>query len=382
MRSPRTTRKTRATPTSSSRTRKTRFPSLPRWRSRLQTSAPRTEREHLPEEFEHPGHAVEVELGLSKRGRLMRFLSAGISLVFIAAAIWWMSKQKVPTLPKDTHAYASLAGALLLYAVATLLRGERWHRLLRHTSIHPRRLDSYCITVVGYAGNNILPARAGEAMRSFLVAGKVDASKREVLGTIVAERVLDAVVLGIAFAFSAYGALISGSPIALLGIIIVGIAVIAFFPKRWRPDPEHPRLKWVVDSVGRLLAPTRNLVSIDGFFLLLTTTVIWAIEASTYWLVSHAVGLGISYGDAIFVMVVANFVSLIPAGPGYVGTFDAAVLFAAKKLGTSHGVAVSFLLLLRFVLFIPITVTGLLLLVTRYGGFASYRAARLQASQA
>lgn len=351
----------------------------------MRTSVPRTEREqleHLPGEFEHPPHAVEVELGLSKRGRLMRYLSAAVSLVFVAAAAWWISKQKIPTLPKDTHAYASLAGALALYAVATLLRGERWHRLLRHTSIHPKRVDSYCITVVGYAGNNILPARAGEAMRSFLVAGKVDASKREVLGTIVAERVLDAVVLGVAFAFSAYGALVSGSPLALLGIIIVGIAVIGFFPKRFRPDPEHPRLKWVVDSVGRLLAPTRNLISLDGFFLLLTSAVIWAIEASTYWLVGHAVGLGVSYGEAIFIMVVANFVSLIPAGPGYVGTFDAAVLFAAKKLGTSHGVAVSFLLLLRFVLFIPITVTGLLLLVTRYGGFASYRAARLQASQA
>jgi hypothetical protein len=65
-----------------------------------------------------------------------------------------------------------------------------------------------------------------------------------------------------------------------------------------------------------------------------------------------------------------------------VGTFDAAVLFAAKNLGRSHGVAVSYLLLLRFVLFIPITVTGLLLLVGRYGGFAGYRAARLQAAEA
>ena len=81
-------------------------------------------------------------------------------------------------------------------------------------------------------------------------------------------------------------------------------------------------------------------------------------------------------------MVVANFVSLIPAGPGYVGTFDAAVLFAAKSLGRSHWVAVSYLLLLRFVLFIPITVTGLLLLVGRYGGLAGYRAARLQAAEA
>ena len=41
----------------------------------------------------------------------------------------------------------------------------------------------------------MLPARAGEALRTFLVAGRVRASKREVLGTIIAERVLDAGVL-------------------------------------------------------------------------------------------------------------------------------------------------------------------------------------------
>jgi glycosyltransferase 2 family protein len=312
----------------------------------------------------------------------MRLASTAVSVIFLAAAAWWVSKQKMPTIPSDTHAYLSIGGALALYALATCCRGERWHRLLRHTSIHPRRLDSWAITTVGYAGNNILPARAGEALRTFLVAGRVDASKREVLGTIIAERVLDAAVLAIAFAFGAYGTLVSGSPIALLGIVIVGIAAVALFPSRFHPKPSHPRIKWVVESIGRLLAPTRKLISREGFFLFGLTFVIWAIEATTYFLVAHAVGLGISLDGAVFIMVVANFVSLIPAGPGYVGTFDAAVLFAARKLGRSHSAAISFLLLLRFVLFIPITLTGLLLLVGRYGGLAGYRAARLQASQA
>jgi hypothetical protein len=312
----------------------------------------------------------------------MRIASVVVSLVFLAAAAWWISKQKMPSIPSGTHAYLSIGGALLLYAVATLCRGERWHRLLSHTHIHPKRIDSYCITTVGYAGNNILPARAGEAMRVFLVSGKTEASKREALGTIIAERVLDAAVLAIAFAFGAYGTLVSGSPIALLGIVVVGVAAVAFFPSRFHPNPKRPRLKWIVDSVARLLAPTRQLVSRRGFFLFAFTFAIWSIEASTYFLVAHAVGLGVSFGGAVFIMVVANFVALIPAGPGYVGTFDAAVLFAAKSLGRSHGVAVSFLLLLRFVLFIPITLTGLILLVGRYGGLAGYRAARLQAAEA
>jgi glycosyltransferase 2 family protein len=350
----------------------------------LQTSAPRTELEHLPDEFAHPPREVEAAVTPSRRGRLMRLLSAVVSVIFLAAAAWWISKQKIPSIPKGTHAYLSLTGALLIYAVATLCRGERWHRLLRHIDVHPKRADSYAIVTVGYAGNNILPARAGEAMRTFLVAGSANKpnAKREILGTIIAERVLDAAVLAIAFAFGAYGTLVSGNPIALLGIVVVGIAALCFLPSRFHPNPSHPRLKWLVDSIARLLAPTRKLISREGLLLFAMTFVIWAVEASTYFLVAHAVGLGVSFDGAVFIMVVANFVSLIPAGPGYVGTFDAAVLFAAKSLGRSHGVAVSFLLLLRFVLFIPITITGLLLLVGRYGGIAGYRAARLQAAEA
>lgn len=338
--------------------------------------------QRLPEELEHPPAEVKAAVAPSRRSHFMRLASIVISVVFLGAAVWWASRQKVPTLPSGSQAYMQLGAALLLYAVATLARGERWHRLLRHTAIHPRRLDSYAITTVGYAGNNVLPARAGEAMRTFLVSSRAKASKREILGTIIAERVLDAAVLAIAFALGAYGTLVSGNPLALLGIIIVGIVAAVVISARWRPAPAHPRLQWLVETLGRLLGPTRRLLSRDGFLLFGMTLVIWTIEASTYWLISKAVGLGISLDGAVFIMVVANFVALIPAGPGYVGTFDAAVLFAAKSLGTTRSLAVPYLLLLRFVLFIPITLTGLLLLVGRYGGLAGYRAARLQASEA
>jgi uncharacterized membrane protein YbhN (UPF0104 family) len=329
-----------------------------------------------------PPHELEAAVSSTRRGRAMRIASAVVSLVFLAAAAWWASKQKMPKLPTGATSYLELGSALLLYALATLCRGERWHRLLKQTQVHPRRLDSYAITTVGYAGNNVLPARAGEALRTFLVAGRGQASKREVLGTIIAERVLDAGVLAIAFAFGAYGTLVSGSPYALLAIIAVGIAVVLFFPSHWRPNATHPRVKWVFDTVSRLLGPTRKLATRGGLLLFALTLVIWTIEASTYFMIARAVDLGVSLDGAVFIMVVANFVSLIPAGPGYVGTFDAAVLFAAKSLGKSRSIALPFLLLLRFVLFIPITVTGLLLLVGRYGGLAGYRAARLQATEA
>src|SRR5258705_9116494 len=106
-------------------------------------SAPTPELERLPEELEYPPQEVEAAVAPSRRSQIMRMASIGVLVVFLAAAAWWASKQKMPTLASGTHAYASLAGALLLYAAATLCRGERWHRLLGHASIHPRRVDSY-----------------------------------------------------------------------------------------------------------------------------------------------------------------------------------------------------------------------------------------------
>jgi hypothetical protein len=70
---------------------------------------------------------------------------------------------------------------------------------------------------------------------------------------------------------------------------------------------------------------------------------------------------------------------MIPSGPGYAGTQDTAVAVGIKALGGSGGVAVSYIVLLRFVIVVPITVLGFILLAIRYGGVARLRAARREA---
>ena len=79
-------------------------------------------------------------------------------------------------------------------------------------------------------------------------------------------------------------------------------------------------------------------------------------------------------------MAVTNLFVLMPAAPGYVGTFDAAVLFAVHRLGATGSTAVAYLVMLRFVLFVPITLVGLVFLVTRYGGWSQIRGMRLRAT--
>jgi len=87
-----------------------------------------------------------------------------------------------------------------------------------------------------------------------------------------------------------------------------------------------------------------------------------------FWLVAQALDVSMSVPEALFVTVLVSLSALIPAGPGYVGTYDAAALFGLHKLGVTAGDAVGAVILFRFVIFAPITVVGLLLMVGRYGG--------------
>ena len=73
-------------------------------------------------------------------------------------------------------------------------------------------------------------------------------------------------------------------------------------------------------------------------------------------------------------MGLATIFVLVPSGPGYVGTFDAAIVFGLHALGHTEA-ALSYLLLLRFVIAVPITLIGLAALAGRFGGIARMRAA-------
>src|SRR5437764_13465341 len=91
-----------------------------------------------------------------------------VSVVALAGVAWWASRQRRPTPPHDRATIVALVASLALYAVATLARGERWHRILRLTGTPSRRRTAYEITTVGYMANNALPARAGDLLKAYL----------------------------------------------------------------------------------------------------------------------------------------------------------------------------------------------------------------------
>ena len=310
--------------------------------------------------------------------RRFALLQVVFSVIALAAVVWWASHQEAPTFPHTGRAIAWMAAAALLYALATGVRAERWHRILEITGVHAPRVDCYALTTVGYMGNNVLPARAGELLRVVLLDQRVKAGKRTLLGTIVAERALDLVVLAAMFLTVGYGVLKGHAlpdqtfahPLVLVAIlaVLVAGAVAAFFVLRSRGMLDRVR-----ELARPLVGALRALWGKPGLPLLAVTVLLWCIEGSVYLCVAHALQLNFSISGSLYLVGLTNFVAALPAAPGSIGTFDAAVAFGARVLGGSGGLVVSYVILLRFILYVPITIVGLVMLVLRYGGWARLR---------
>ena len=307
--------------------------------------------------------------------RRFALIQALVSIVALAAVVWWASKQDSPQFPSGVDAVAWLVFGVALYAVATVIRGERWYWILRFAHIKAGRIECYALTTVGYMGNNVLPARAGEALRVVLLAGRTTASKRTIIGSIIAERILDVIALGVIFVVTVYGVLgarvlPTDRPILAAGIafLVFVAACIAIWVLR-----RHHVFERVREWLRPLADAPRAMLAREGILLLAATFMLWAVEAGVYYGVARSVDLGISMTGALYLVALTNFVAALPAAPGSIGTFDAAVAWGASRLGAAGSASVAYLLMLRFVLYVPITAVGFIVLVTRYGGWSRIR---------
>lgn len=309
----------------------------------------------------------------------MTVIGLVISVLSVGGVVYWASGQEAPDLPDSPGQLAALAGAIALYALNTVIRAERWHALLHEAGATPSRTDTYALTVIGYTGNNVLPARAGDAVRVVLLAPRAATTKRAVVGTLLAERLLDIAVIAVLFVVVGYAALgdvLHGDARLLAAIALAGLlAAAAAFLLARRSDRARELIQPILSSTLGLRGP-------HGGAMLAVTVLIWLVEAGVWWTVAAAVELHMNPREALYLVTLASVFALIPSGPAYAGTQDAAVAIGVRSVGGSGSITVAYMAMLRFVLIVPITALGFLLLAVRYGGISRLRAGRVQTADA
>jgi glycosyltransferase 2 family protein len=310
-------------------------------------------------------------------------LAIAISAISLGGCVWWATKQEAPDFPNSVDGILLIVAAIAVYGIAAIARGWRWHVILRHAHVEHRLSDALAITTVGYMGNTVLPARGGEVLRILLLSDRSNAKRSEVLGSIVPERVLDAAALVVLFlvltlALAKEAPTGIGPGIVVAGLLLAGlIGVYVYHRLRW-----HGHFEKFAARIRPVARASRLFIHPWGAALMLLTLGIWGLEGVVLSLCAQALHADLSYAECLMTMVLASFFSLIPAAPGFVGTYDAAVLFALKAFGVAGGTAVGLLVMVRFVIFVPITVVGLILVMTRYGGLSVLLRRERQAERA
>jgi uncharacterized protein (TIRG00374 family) len=265
-------------------------------------------------------------------------------------------------------------GVMLVTATIDIgARGARWRTLLAPIApLRYRRVLGY--TYIGYLANNVLPARLGELYRSHALGEGEGVSRTTVLGTVVVERVVDTImVVAIAsvavLVLSVRGAMSSAVLLGLafisLVVIVLGLGIAAHrLPGAARATEiiaRRPRLLELLRRLREGLAVAGRPSVVIGAIAF--SALAWAASTATFLAAGQAVGVELSVAQAALMTSGVALVSIVPAGPGFVGTFELTVVAIADSLGIPRDSAFALGLLVHIVILATTSLGGVIALV-------------------
>jgi len=98
----------------------------------------------------------------------------------------------------------------------------------------------------------------------------------------------------------------------------------------------------------------------DILMVILFSVLVWFVEGMTYYVVSLSFGFNLPLYVSLFTVVIVNLGIMIPSAPGYIATFEFFCISALALFSVEKSVALSFAIVLHIVLFVPITLIGML----------------------
>ena len=286
-------------------------------------------------------------------------------------------------LARTQWGWALLSAAL--GPVGLWARARRWGYLFPAGERPPGILPGM---MIGYMANNILPLRAGEVVRIYVVARRLRAASGRrasesfwlVAATLGVERVLDSLalllILGALVLVIPVPAIFQWAAVTLLVVDAVGIALLIALtqnPKaaralilRWaRRWPAVARLTGrVFDGALRGLEGVRTRAHLVP--LVFWTIVLWLCPAAAAWSMLRAVHLDLPFVAGWTVLAFVGLGIAVPSAPGYVGVWHAAAVLAVTIFGVAPSSAVAYALLYHAGQFVPITLLGWMFLVREH----------------
>jgi uncharacterized protein (TIRG00374 family) len=304
------------------------------------------------------------------------------SIVIALAFAWVLRRGGLPLIP-SAASFAKVRWDLFALHVAMLVvlhtvRAVRWRHLLHPIAPDVSNKRVLAASWIGFTAILLLPLRAGEIVRPYLIRDGKKISLSAALGTMGAERVIDGLgvtlVLAGALVFvpkldplpKTFGELkIPVAAIPAAGYVALAVFVCAFiamavfyFARDFARRLVHATIGRINAKLGDRIAQIVEGIASGLHFLadarhaipfVLETMVYWSMNAAMMWVLGLACGLPMTFGIACAVMGVLAVGILVPAGPGLFGAFQAATygalaMYYAPDVITGQGAVYVFLL--------------------------------------
>lgn len=305
-----------------------------------------------------------------KKGSINFIFSILVGGLLLGFTLHFFEIDKISDVIKNAS-FEYLFLSLLLIVSAYFLRGYRWTIWERDL----KYLDSFKLILIGFMGNNILPARLGEILRAHCTAHKTGEryGRTAALASIAIERVLDGLILSILGIVGLFFLPVSRllfisllSVSSLFGLLTGGLLVGIYF-HHWirnkltqinRIFPGHltsfgkEKINYFLDGLLLLGSLTTLLKAV--FF----SALIWGIELAAYYLVANAIFDGVSLKICLLFLVVVNFASLFPFTIGGIGSIEGAATVFLVGAGIPAGPSLAMVLIQHLYQFAFTTLGG------------------------
>ncbi len=302
---------------------------------------------------------------------LLTLVLAVVLLVLAFRGVDWA--ELLETVQQGRLEYMVLA--FWLMTVSYFLRSLRWRTLLSaQKTLHP--LTTFWGTCAGYLGNYFLPARAGEFIRSGLIARRSGLNVLYILATALTERIIDAALLVLIvivllpmlladavpdWLLSARQAMLVIGFGGLLGLLIAprmeGL-LLKILHRLPLPETLQARLQNLLEKF--LLGMRAFQHPGRGAVFLLLTVIIWSLDVVVAMQVANAFDIVLTPLQILFLLAALGLSSALPSTPGYLGIYQFVTVSVLAPFGVEQSRALVYILSFQAMTYVLVIVWGLI----------------------
>lgn len=294
-----------------------------------------------------------------------------ISLVCLFLALRRVAWEEVISALQATD-YRLIALAMIMQTGAISSTALRWRGLF-YPQQKLRAEKFILIAFIGELVNNLLPARVGSLVRIYLIGQVERVSRAFALGTIVAEKATDGIMLAALCLFLVptialpawvwHTGLLGGGALVL---IVVALAIPASVRRVILGIVGQ--LAAAVPLIARWHGPEAVGLGLDGLRSLFSreaapqiwgwSAIMWGLGGLINFVVLRAIGLSAGLVIALALLVILQVGTKVPSLPAGIGVFEYLCILALSFFGFDKGQALVFGVLLHFVVVVPPSVIG------------------------